>query len=81
MEVKKIMLNLLNVKIVFGSWKAYNEANDRALGSKWLDMSDYDSVEEIYEELKKEGFTDQELEETFIQDYEADIQILKIAII
>lgn len=69
------MLNNLNVKIVFGSWKSYNECNERSLGSKWLDMSDFDSVDEIYHEMKHQGFTDEELEETFIQDYESDLNI------
>lgn len=69
------MENKLNCKIVFGSWKAYNEWNERHYGSSWLDMSKYDSVEEIYAELEKEGFTSEELEETFIQDYECDVQL------
>lgn len=69
------MKNLLNVKVVIGSWKAYTECNERALGSKWLDMADFDTLEELEEELKKEGFTDEELEETFIHDYEADAEI------
>ena len=29
------------VNIVIGSWGSYNECNDRALGSKWLDLSDH----------------------------------------
>ena len=45
-----------NISIVIGSWGSYNECNERALGSKWLDLSDYDSWDEIVEELKKEGF-------------------------
>ena len=66
------MENKLNVKVVFGSWKAYNECNSRALGSSWLDLSNFNNVEEIYAEMKKQGFTDAELEETFVQDYECD---------
>ena len=27
------------VSIVIGSWGSYNECNERALGSKWLDIS------------------------------------------
>lgn len=66
----------MNCKIVFGSWKAYNENGAHALGSNWLDMNDFDSVEEITEHLKNnEGWSDEELEETFIQDYEADAEI------
>ena len=26
------------VNIVIGSWGSYNECNERALGSKWLDL-------------------------------------------
>ena len=40
------------VSIVIGSWGSYNECNERALGSKWIDLSDYESWEEIEEELK-----------------------------
>lgn len=64
--------NELVVKVVFGSWKAYNECNSRALGSSWLDLAQFNNVEEIYEEMKKQGFTSRELEETFIQDYECN---------
>jgi antirestriction protein len=71
------MLNKMNCKIVFGSWKAYTENNQRALGSSWLDMDNFDSVEEIKSALINEGFTSAELEETFIQDYEADFDIFK----
>ena len=45
-----------NISIVIGSWGSYNECNERALGSKWLDLSDYSDWDEIIEELKKEGF-------------------------
>ena len=57
------------IKIVIGSWGSYNECNERSLGSKWLDLSDYSSYEEIEEELKKEGFELNGIdEELFIQD-------------
>ena len=60
-----------NIKIVIGSWGSYNECNERALGSKWLDLSDYSDWGEIVEELKKEGFElDGIDEELFIQDVE-----------
>ena len=60
-----------NIKIVIGSWGSYNECNERALGSKWLDLSDYSDWDEIVEELKKEGFElDGIDEELFIQDVE-----------
>ena len=60
-----------NISIVIGSWGSYNECNERALGSKWIDLSDYSDWEEIEEELKKEGFIlDGIDEELFIQDIE-----------
>ena len=60
-----------NIKVVIGSWGSYNECNERALGSKWLDLSDYSDWEEIVKELKKEGFElDGIDEELFIQDVE-----------
>ena len=60
-----------NVNIVIGSWGSYNACNERALGSKWLDLSDYDTWEEIEEELNKEGFKLNGIdEELFIQDLE-----------
>jgi len=57
------------ISIVIGSWGSYNECNERALGSKWLDLSDYSDWEEIEEALKKQGFElDGIDEELFIQD-------------
>ena len=53
-----------NIKIVIGSWGSYNECNERALGSKWLDLSDYSDWDEIREELKKEGFELDGIDET-----------------
>mgnify|MGYP004524111917 CR=1 FL=1 len=32
-----------NICIVIGSWGSYNECNEKALGSKWLDLEDFDS--------------------------------------
>ena len=58
-----------NISIVIGSWGSYNECNERTLGSKWLDLEDFDTYEEIEEELTKEGFElDGIDEELFIQD-------------
>lgn len=60
-----------NINIVIGSWGSYNACNDKALGSEWLDLSDYDSWEEIQEELEKQGFDLNGIdEELFIQDIE-----------
>ena len=41
------------ISIVIGSWGSYNACNKRALGSKWLNLSDFDSWDEIEEELKE----------------------------
>lgn len=61
------------MKIVIGSWGSYNECNERALGSKWLDLGDFNEWEEIEEELKNQGFElDGIDEELFIQDIEGD---------
>ena len=58
-----------NISIVIGSWGSYNECNERSLGSKWLDLSDYEEWSDIEEELRKEGFQlDGIDEELFIQD-------------
>lgn len=60
-----------NISIVIGSWGSYNECNERALGSKWLDLSDYSEWDEILDELKRQGFQlDGIDEELFIQDVE-----------
>ncbi len=60
-----------SINIVIGSWGSYNECNERALGSKWLDLSDYSDWEEIEEELTKQGFKLNGIdEELFIQDIE-----------
>ena len=59
------------IRIVIGSWGSYNECNERALGSKWLTLSDYSDWDEIVAELEKEGFElDGIDEELFIQDIE-----------
>lgn len=63
------------IRLVVGSWKAYNECNARGLGSKWLNLEDFEDEEELIQELKEEGFTDLELEELFIQDYEGNIRL------
>ena len=59
------------ISIVIGSWGSYNECNERALGSSWLTLSDYDDWDAIVEELEKQGFElDGIDEELFIQDVE-----------
>lgn len=66
------MQNLNNeIKIIIGSWGAYNACNSKAYGSSWLNLENFSSVEEIEEELKKQGFNlEGEDEELFIQDIE-----------
>lgn len=60
-----------DISIVIGSWGSYNACNERALGSKWLNLSEYSDWEDITEELKEEGFElDGIDEELFIQDIE-----------
>ncbi len=59
------------IAMVIGSWGSYSECNERALGSKRLDFDDYDDWDEILEELQKEGFElDGIDEELFVQDIE-----------
>ena len=59
------------ISIVIGSWGSYNSCNERALGSEWLNLADFESWEEIEEELKKQGFQLKGIdEELFIQDVE-----------
>ena len=59
------------VKVVIGSWGSYNECNERALGSNWLDLADYSDWDCIKEELVSEGFELEGIdEELFIQDIE-----------
>ena len=38
-----------NISIVIGSWGSYSICNERVLGSKWLDLEDFESFEEIEE--------------------------------
>ncbi len=60
-----------NIRIVIGSWGSYNACNERGLGSKWLDLSDYEDWSEIVTELEKQGFElDGIDEELFVQDIE-----------
>lgn len=59
------------ISVVIGSWGSYNACNERALGSEWLDLSDYSDWDEIAGELTKEGFCLKGIdEELFIQDIE-----------
>lgn len=58
-----------NFNIVVGSWGSYNACNDRALGSDWVDLSYFDDVDELRDELTRQGFELNGIdEELFIQD-------------
>ena len=35
------------INIVIGSWGSYNACNEKALGSTWISLEDYESWEEI----------------------------------
>lgn len=64
-------MSIIEINVVIGSWGSYNECNERALGSSYLNFADYYDWEEIEEELKKQGFIlDGIDEELFIQDIE-----------
>ena len=59
------------ISVVIGSWGSYNECNERALGSSWLELNSYTDFEEIRQKLQLEGFELDGLdEELFIQDIE-----------
>ncbi len=59
------------ISIVIGSWRSYNECKERALGSKWLKLNNYNTFVEIEDELINDGFVLEEInEELFIQDIE-----------
>ncbi len=60
-----------NIRMVIGSWGSYNACNERSLGSKWFDLSDYEDWYEIVKELEEQGFELNGIdEELFIQDIE-----------
>lgn len=60
-----------DINVVIGSWGSYNACNKKALGSKWICLNDYEDWEEIEEELTKQGFKLNGIdEELFIQDIE-----------
>lgn len=68
--------NKIVFELIIGSWGSYNADNERAGGSKWLDLDDFDSWEEIEEELKKEGFKLDGIDkDLFVQDYDSDLDI------
>lgn len=69
------------INIVIGSWGSYNACNERALGSKWLSLADFDCWDEIAEELKKQGFRlDGIDEELFIRTSKGFLRTARIGI-
>lgn len=65
------MKHSTDINIVIGSYGSYNECNERALGSKWICLNEYEDWDEIIEELKNQGFElDGIDEELFIQNIE-----------
>ena len=57
--------------MVVGSWGSYNACNSKAMGSKWIDFDDFDDWDEVVEELEKQGFDLEGIdEELFVQDIE-----------
>lgn len=59
------------IKMVIGSYGSYAAANNKALGSKWLDLADFSDWSDILDELTAEGFDlAGEDAELFVQDIE-----------
>ena len=63
-----------NISFVIGSWGSYNECNERALGSKWLDFDEYEDwdnthPQEIFELIKKSGVLDDEYKYELMEAY------------
>lgn len=62
--------------VCVGSWFAYTSCNSHALGSFYegrffINFDELESAEELEDLLRSIGWSDQELEELFIQDYES----------
>lgn len=59
------------IKMVIGSYGSYAAANNKALGSKWLDLADFSDWSDVLDELTAEGFgLAGEDAELFVQDIE-----------
>lgn len=59
------------IKMVIGSYGSYAAANNKALGSKWLDLADFSDWSDVLDELTAEGFDlAGEDAELFVQDVE-----------
>lgn len=67
--------------VCVGSWKAYTEDNEHALGSClktsdgkirfYIDFMELDGADELREVLYAIGWSNAEMEETFVQDYQS----------
>jgi hypothetical protein len=66
------------LKVVIGSWYAYNSCNKHAYGSKWIDLLSFEDSDDLLNYLQnEEGWSEKETEELFLQDYESDFFHLK----
>jgi len=66
-----------NLAICVGSWFAYTSCNEHALGSWhngsfYIDFEKLEGSEELMEVLEALGWSEQEREELFIQDYQGE---------
>ena len=66
-----------NLAIVVGSRKAYNECNEHSLGASYeghhyIDLETINGSDELRDVLKALGWSDAEMEETFVQDYDSE---------
>ena len=57
----------MKFEVVIGSWGSYSSRNERSLCSDWIDLAKYDSWEEIEEELKKQGFELDGMDEVVVE--------------
>ena len=48
------------IKIVIGSWGSYNECNERALGSSWLTLNDYNDWKKSWKNSKSKALNSME---------------------
>lgn len=69
--------NESNLKVCVGSWKQYNECGKFGLGSYYndtfyVDFVELEGSEELKELLEFIGWSEADMEETFVQDYESE---------
>lgn len=55
-----------------GSWNAYNKGSKHGLGTPFIDFMKLNGSEELEEVLEALGWSDEERQELFIQDYISD---------